>query len=120
MESWIFVEHKGIMKNFSWLGLFVVLLWFGCVWAAELPVWEFPQAASQWTQLRRLAAVAEADCVRLEVLERDSGLGIEHIALEASQIGGFSVEYRAAEFAEGTSGQLYYATAVTPTFSQEL
>ena len=119
MESWVFVEHKGIMKNFSWLGLFVVLLWFGCVWAAELPVWEFPQAASQWTQLRRLAAVAEADCVRLEVLERDSGLGIEHIALEASQIGGFSVEYRAAEFAEGTSGQLYYATAVTPTFSQE-
>ena len=87
--------------------------------AVELPSWEFPQGAAQWSQLRRLMVVAEADCLRLDLLDRDSGLGIEGLSLSAEEIGAISVEYRAEGFQVTTTGQLYYATAEAPEFTAE-
>ncbi|MBO4619917.1 MAG: hypothetical protein J5654_07380 [Victivallales bacterium] len=97
---------------------FLAAIWALGLAAGELPSWEFPQGAAQWSQARRLAAFAEADCLRLELQDYDSGLGISGISLTSGEIGGFAVEYRAEGFTETTGGQLYYATSEAPDFSQ--
>ena len=106
------------LKNTIYYSFLAAVLASGLV-AGELPSWQFPQGLAQWSQARRLAAVAEADCLRLELQDRDSGLGISGISLTASEIGGFAVEYRAEGFTETTGGQLYYATSEAPNFTQE-
>ncbi|MBR6471575.1 MAG: beta-galactosidase [Victivallales bacterium] len=102
------------MKHWPWFFLLV------CGWllAAELPTWEFPEGLAQWTRQRQLNAVAEEDSARLDLLGRDSSLGIEGVSLSTAEIGGFAIEYRAEGFDTATNGQLFYATAQEPQFGE--
>ncbi len=106
------------MSLHGWIFIFIMI---GSVWlpAADLSCWEFPSALREWSVLRRLKPVAGSDSVFLDLQERDSGLGITGLSLEADEIGGFAVEYRAMDFQESTTGQLYYATVEEPMFTAE-
>ncbi|MBP5299813.1 MAG: hypothetical protein J6Y80_00280, partial [Victivallales bacterium] len=88
-------------------------------YSGGLPEWEFPGALSEWRVSMRLAASASGDSALLEIVSRDSYLANPSVSLDSGEIGGFEVEYRAEGFAEGTSGQLYYATEESPAFGEE-
>ncbi|MBR4124875.1 MAG: beta-galactosidase, partial [Victivallales bacterium] len=105
------------LRNSIHFGFLAAVLAFELV-AGELPVWEFPHALSEWSQTARLTAIATDDSVLLDLAARDSYLVNPAVVLASSEIGGFEVEYRAEEFAEGTCGQIYYATDDSPAFGE--
>ena len=104
-------------KAFGFILIF--LLGIRAAWPEGLPVWEFPQALSEWNTAMRLTVSSSEDGALLELTARDSYFVNPVVALFAETIGGFAIEYRAEGFTIATSGQIYYATEDAPAFGED-